>query len=259
MNVPTSPTNMTAGAPAPMGHNQPPAFDPNVLASRQVTAEEFLEVTKMWQSVEKIESETQAEQLNDQITGLRKLWKKVDADRKAAKKPHDDAGREVQTAFNPLLKKLAAAADALKSKLSEFAAEKQRREDEAREQAQQDAEAKQAEAARLVAEAAASGDISAQVDAEEAQKAAEKQAKAAAKRAVSGIKSASGGGRTMSVRTIREVEVTNVRLLFMHYQNHPDVAEVLRRIATADVRAKGFDPEETKIPGITITERKSVA
>ncbi|MCG7574883.1 hypothetical protein MHM39_15025 [Phaeobacter sp. CNT1-3] len=259
MNAPTKPTDMATDATATIGHNNPPAFDPTVLAEFQTTANDFLEATAAWQALEKIENEAQAEQLNDQITGLRGLWKKVDAARKDAKKPHDDAGKAVQAAFTPLLKKLAMASDALKPKLADYVAAREAEEaqrkaaEEARARADREAAEERARLAQM------QGDIDAQVEAEEAQKAAEKAEREAAKGASTKVKSASGGGRTMSTRTIREVEVTNVRVLFMHYQNHPDVADVLRRLAAADVRAKGFNPEQTPIPGIKITERKNIA
>jgi len=241
---------------AVIGDNNPPAFDAEVVTGFTAKTEEFLKVTQQWLQLEKVVTEVQATQMTDQIDGLRGLDKKIDTARKDAKKPHDDAGKLVQAAFNPLLAKLKTAADALKPKLAEYAAEKARIEAGEKAKAEEEAleKAKQAEADRMAAEA--SGDIGALVDAEQQAKAAEEELKEASRKPTTNVKSASGAGRTMSLRTVKEVEVTNVRVLFMHYQDRPEVTELLKRLATADVRSKDYDPEASPIPGIKVTDRK---
>ena len=106
---------------AGIGHNRPPAYDLEVLTAHQNTAHEFLKVTKQWLDLEAIKTPEHAEQVTDQIDGLRKLWNKIDKARKAEKKPHDDAAQEVQDAFNPLLTKVKTAGDKLKPKLAAYA------------------------------------------------------------------------------------------------------------------------------------------
>lgn len=249
---------MPDGSPAPAGHNNPPAFDPEVLSALSAKTEEFLEVTQKWLELDKIETEEHAGQVTDQIDGLRGLFKKVDTARKDAKRPHDEAGKAVQAAFSPVLEKLKRAADALKPKLAAFAAAKAAREAEEQRKAQEEADRKaaEAEAARKAAEE--SGNIGAQVDAEEAAKAAEAAQKDAARPTKSNVKSATGAGRTMSLREVKEVEVTNINVLFMHYKEREEVAELLKRLATADVRAKDYDPEKP-IPGVKVTTRSVMA
>jgi hypothetical protein len=263
MNAPTSPTPpgeaTPAAAEAGIGHNRPPAFDPAVLVDLAGTVDEFMSVTQQWLQLEAIENDQQSEQMADQITGLRGLWKKVDAARKDAKKPHDEAGKAVQAAFSPLLAKLKAAADTLKPKLATYTEAKAAREAEEKRKAEEEARAMAAAAEQRAKMAEMEGDIGAKVEAEEEAKAAEKEAKAAAKGPDTKVKSASGGGRTMSMRTIKEVEVVNVLALFGHYRAHPDVIDTLRRLATADVRAKDYDHAANPIPGIEITERKAMA
>lgn len=244
---------------ASIGGNNPPPYDADILDDLESTATEFLRVTQQWLGLEKIETEEHAGQITDQIDGLRGLWKKVDVARKAAKKPHDDAGKAVQAAFSPLLTKLKKAADALKPKLADYASEQAKKAEEAKRKAEAEARA-QAEAAEKAAkEAETSGDISAQVDAEEAAKAAEKAQADATRKTETGVKSASGAGRTMSLRRIKEVEITNLNLLFMHFRDHSDVRDTLQRIATAAVRSKDYDAATDPIPGITITEREVMA
>lgn len=244
---------------AGIGHNNPPPYDPEALAEHKSKADEFLAVTQQWLGLEKIETEEHAAQVTDQIDGLRGLYKKVDGARKAAKKPHDDAGRAVQAAYTPILTKLQRAADALKPKLGAYVEAKARREAEAKRKAEDEARREAAAAEKALREAEASGDISAQVEAEEQAKAAEKATKDAQKAPETRVRSATGAGRTMSMRTVKEVEVVNVNVLFLHYRDHPEVAELLKRLAAADVRAKGYDHAADPVPGIKITERQVMA
>lgn len=243
---------------AVIGGNSPPAYDPDILAQFEATASDFLRVTQQWLSLEAIETEAHASQVTDQIDGLRGLWRQVDAARKEAKKPHDDAGRAVQSAFNPLLTKLQKAADALKPKLAAYASAKARREGEAKREAEAEAQ-RQAEAAKeAFRQAEAAGDIGAQVEAEEAAKAAEKAQKNASRKTNTSVKPASGAGRTMSLRKIKEVEITNINVLFMALRDAPEVHETLRRIATQRVRAAGYDKGDP-LPGIKVNIREGVA
>lgn len=243
---------------AVIGGNNPPAYNLETHKELEEKVSEFLEATQVWLKLEKIESEAHAEQMTDQIDGLRGLWKKVDAQRKADKKPHDDAGTEVQAAFKPMLDKLTKAADKLKPKLATYATEQARIE-----QAKRDAEAekarKEAEAAeKALAEAEAAGDIDALVEAETQAEEAKKAQVQAAKPVKSQVKSATGAGRTMSVRTQKQVTIDNPVQLFLALREEPEVLDVLQRIATRIVRAKDY-AEREKLPGITITEQKVMA
>lgn len=243
---------------AVIGDNSPPPYDLSEVAEFETNVEEFMRVSQQWLSLDKVETEEHASQMTDQISGLRGLYKKIDTARKAAKKPHDDAGKAVQSAFTPMLTKIQKAADALKPKLAVYASAKAEAEAKIKAEAEEAAR-KEAEAAQAALEKAqASNDIAATVDAEAQAKAAEEAQKAAAKPAKSNIKSASGGGRTMSIRKTKTVEITNINVLFMHYRDHPDVHATLSRLATADVRASGYD-EGTAIPGIDVKITETIA
>lgn len=260
MNAPTPPSVMNAeAAQAVVGHNNPPAYDPEILGDLEKRTAEFLEVTQEWIDLDEIVDESQAGLCTDQIDGLRKLWKEADGARKAAKKPHDDAGKEVQSAFNPILQKLKRAADALKPKVEAYTIERQKA--EAAKLAEQEEEArKNREVAEALAkEAAESGDINAQVEAEEQIKSATQAERDAAKGPSAKVKSTTGSGRTMSMRKVKEVEITNINTLFMHFKDEPKVAELLKSLATAKVRSKGYDPEKDPIGGIKVTERSAIA
>lgn len=241
---------------AVMGDNNPPAYDPETLSEWDIKVTDFLKATQTWLKMEEIKTEEHAGQLTDQIDGLRGLYKKVDTARKDAKKPHDDAGKEVQAAFTPLLTKLKTAADKLKPKLADYATAKAKAEAAEKARLEEEARKKAEEAEAELQKAEAEGDISAKVDAEAKAKEAEQVAKQAAKKTETGVKSATGAGRTMSLRTIKDVEITNINPVFMRYRDHPDVHDTLQRLATAEVRAKGFEGE---IPGVKIIEREVMA
>lgn len=242
---------------AVMGDNKPPAYDAEIVADLNEKVAEFLRVTQQWLDLPKIETELHAGQMTDQIDGLRGLFKNVDDARKGEKKPHDDAGKVVQAAFKPMLDKLTIAASALKPKLAVYAkaqqaiAQAKRREEKAAAKVLADEAAAKAKAAEE------SNDIAAQVEAEAATKEAEAATKKAEAPVKTNVKSASGGGRTMHMRPIKDVEVTNVTVLFMEYRGHPKVLELLTRLATTDVRAAGY--VEGTIKGIEVKERQVMA
>ncbi len=254
MNAPTLPTETTEPGPNPntgIGGNNPPPFDAGEVAELTSTADEFLKACDIWRKTD-VTSEELAGQLTDQVAGLRANKKAVDEARKAAKKPHDDASKAVQAAFSPIITRYDRALKVMLEKMSAWL-EKKRIEEEARKrQEREEAAAAEAEARRLAMDAEASGNIDDEIAAEEAAKAAEKQAKAAEKPAQVQARSASGAGRTVSTRTRNVVTITNVRHLFMHYQDRPEVHDVLLRLAAAEANAKGFDGD---IPGTEITQK----
>lgn len=260
MNAPTSPGDWKPDNKTPaMGHNEPPAFDQAIVDEFETRISDFLEVTQAWLDLEEINDEQQAGLLTDQIDGLRGLYKEVDGARKAAKKPHDDAGKAVQSAFTPLLTKLKMSADKLKPKLEAYATKRAREEEQRKQQELAEAEARRQEAEAKAKAAEASGDIGAQVDAQEAAEQAEKDAKEAAKAPDTKVRSATGAGRTMALRTVKEVEIKNINVLFMHFKEDPKVEELLKSLATAAVRSKGYDHAKAPVPGIVIREVKKVA
>lgn len=246
----------TLAQPAPpMGHNNPPAFDPEILSGLTEKVNDFVDAAGAWKDLKKIDNREMSDKLGDYIVGSRGVYKEVDEARKKQKKPHDDAGKAVQAAFLPLLNKLDKAAKEAKKLQSAWLVEEQRRIDEERRKAEAEARAK-AEAARKAAEEAERrNDISGQVDAEKEAKAAEKELKRSAKPQKAQAGTATGGGRTMSLRIYRFAKVTNVYKAFNAYKDAPEVIEVLERLATADLRASGstFDA-----PGFEIVEEKRV-
>lgn len=244
-----------------IGANNPPPFDADEVEKFNADAAGFLDAAAEWAEKGEITSEGEAQLLNDFIAGVKKRKTATDKARKAAKKPHDDAGKAVQAAYSPIITKL----DAAVSKTSPLlTAWMQKKEDERQadlKREQEEARRAQEEADRKAAEAAARNDISGEVDAAAAREAAERKAAdlSRASKAKTNVASATGGGRTASLRTYYTAKVVNVRAAFMHYQNHPALADCLRSLAEAEIRSKSFEPSTMTIPGIEIkTERKAV-
>lgn len=109
-----------------------------------------------------------------------------------------------------------------------------------------------------MAQAAARGDISAQIDAEAALKDAEKAQKSAAKPVKARAGTATGAGRTMALRKQRVAEITNPRACFAAFKDEPAVVEALLRCANEAILS-GFTDEQALIAGFKIIEKNAAA
>ncbi|MEM1363593.1 MAG: hypothetical protein AAGF94_18105 [Pseudomonadota bacterium] len=242
---------------APIGHNLPPAFDPHIVAELKRRTDEFLKATQVWLDLPDITDETSAQQITDQIGGLRGLHKSVEDARKAAKKPHDDAGRAVQDAFTPMSTKLKSATEQLKAKLGTYVTRRAEEERQQKEAEAAEAERREEEAKAALAAAQQSNDVGGQVDAQAALEQAEKDAAIAAKGPSTSVASMTGAGRTLAQRTVKQVTITNINVLFLHFRDDPRIAEVLRSFAAEAVRKKDY--VDGSIPGIEVTEIQQIA
>lgn len=242
-------------SPAGIGHNHPPPYDPDILAELAGRTDEFMATsTRIRRDFNPIQTDEHAKLLTDHIAGLRGLSKQIDGARIAAKKPHDDAGKAVQAAFTPVLDRVKRATDAMLEMQGDWLRRKNEEERKRKREEEERAAAAKAEADRLAAEAAKSGDLDAEAAAELKAKEAEELAKQAAKETKVNATSATGAGRTIAMVKVREAKITNINLLFIHYRGRPEVVDLLTRLANADIRAK--DVDESKIPGIEILERE---
>lgn len=240
---------------AVIGANNPPPYDPDVLAKHTQAASALAAEAAPWLNKGEVESETEASQLNDVIAKARKLYKNAEDARKAEKQPHMDASKAVDTAFAVAVSALEKTATSLKPIMTKWL---QKVEAEKRAEAERQAEiARKAkeEADRLAAQAAASNDAMAAAQAEAAQKEAAKLDTAAtrASKVKANVGSATGGGRSMALRTVTTAQIDNFNLVYRHFHEHPDVRDVLQRLANAAVRA-GVD-----VPGTTKLETKAAA
>lgn len=245
---------------AGLGHNSALPYDPEVAEALEARVRELADAGGAWLDLGAVENDEQAGKLNDFLTQTRTCEKDIEAARKAAKKPHEDAGKAVDAKFKTMATPLGTLAAKLKAILTAFATEKQRKQDEERRLQQEEARRQQEEADRLRREAEARNDVIAQAQAEAAAKEAEKGAKAAQKPARAQIASATGGGRTMSIRTTHRAEIENMNKAFSFFRDHPffgpKLREVLQQMAEAERRAaEGVN----EIPGVIFHEVRSVA
>lgn len=196
-----------------------------------------------------------AEALNAYISEARALYKELDTLRKEEKRPHDEAAKAVQAKFNPLLYVVKKAAETAKDLMDSYL---ERKEAELRHQAEAEAKA-QAEAARKAEEERqAAEDRGDMVAVQEAEKAVQDHTLAVEKAleatTTARAQSKSETGRTISLRTVRDVTITRITQAMLHYKDHPDMIALVERLAKAEVRSGATD-----IPGVEITERKVAA
>lgn len=241
-----------------IGANNPPPFDATEVERLDSEASGFLDAAAEWIEKGELSTESDAQLLNDFISGVKKRKTATDKARASAKKPHDDAGKAVQAAYKPIITKLEAVVSKVNPLLTEWLQKKEdARQAEIKRQLEE-AQRQQEEAERKAAEAVARNDISGEIDAEAAMEDAARLEKAASRAAAkkANISSATGGGRTASLRTYYIAKTTNVRAAFMHFQDNPAVADLFRSLAEAEIRSKEFDPETMTIPGIEITAKQ---
>lgn len=246
---------------AGIGANNPPPFDPDVVEALNDEGAKFLDAAAVWIENGDLDSDDDAQRLNDFIAGIKKRKTATETARKAAKKPHDDAGKLVQAAFLPIAKKMDLALSKVTPMLTKWMNKKRDEEQAEIERKRKEAEFAQQEADRKITAAATRNDISGEVDAQAAKEEADEQAKDVERAARKGtqVSSATGGGRTASLRAYVEVDLINSRVAFMRYNGHPALDDCLTKLAQAEARTKDFNPETDTIPGFTIrVERRAV-
>lgn len=240
-----------------IGHNSG-VIDPYLLDSLRERADEFGAAAKSW-GESGVASQDDSERITDFITGARGLWKEIDEARKEAKRPHDEAAKAVQSAFAPLLDAVKRAADLAKELQTGWLLQEKRRAEEARQREIAEARraAEEAEARRKAAEEA--GRAVAAAEAEREAEAARKAAQAAEKSEAHAVaKSASGGGRTVALRTYHVPKIVNRRRAFMALEDThgAEIDEFLASLVRAEFRANGGPVE---IPGVEVVAEERAA
>lgn len=223
-------------------NNPPPAAElfAEEIDNLKARAEAFGDIT-----------EANAGQARDLIGLAGKLAKDIDAKRTEEKKPHLEAGRQIDGTYNPLAERAKKATASLAAALTAYISELKRKADEARREAERKA-AEEAEKARRLANDALLAD-----DAAEAAKAAENEAKlVAAEQKQAGNVKGSEGFRAAGLRIVRKAKVTNPTMLVTFYMARPEVIELCERLANADIRAAKGQP--VAIPGIEVEETEAL-
>jgi hypothetical protein len=235
------------------------AFSPDKHAELSAHVAVFCDAAGKWLDIKQVQNAEQSERLTDFVTGARGLFKRVDEARKEAKKPWDDLGQMVQDAYTPLTAKLDKLSKAMKAMQADWLSRENARIAKEKAEAEAKARAEREAAEKAAAEALARNDISGQVEAEEALKAAQKAEKQAAKPVKAQAGSATGGGRTMSLRKTKHARITNKRVCFAYFMDHPAVDELLERLATAAVRAGDITETNKTLAGVDIYEKEGAA
>ena len=235
-------------APAPIGHNAPPAATP--FEAVAVHLDDLLTEARAWADGTPVATQAQADELSFLIDQLRKGGQAAEKLRKAEKQPHLDAAKAVDERFRPLTDAADRAITATKRTMCawlEALATKQRAE-AARTAASAEAASRQAAMARALADAA---DLESQEAAAETTARAEELAKGA-RRAESATASANGGARAMTLRSYWSASrIVDRRETLRYYlaATPDDVEAALLEMARRDV-ARGV----RAIPGVEIIE-----
>lgn len=198
-----------------------------------------------------IENEEQEAAVASILTRLRREAGAADDQRKAEKRPHDEAAKAVQEKWAPLLSRAGDAIKAAKSALSSYLVKRAEAQRAAAEALAKEAE-EAAEAAALAASNVRDDDLAGRTTVRvkrEAAAALQKRAERAAKAPVH----ATGGERAVGLRSVWTPALVDPAAALKHYrERHPEELKAwLAGQAEKDVRAGA-----RSIPGFTITESK---
>lgn len=233
--------------------NNPPPPTP-LESAQEILADLTLE-GEAWLDGKPIENQAQADDVARLIDAARKAKTKFDNDRKAEKKPHDDAAKAVDAKWKPLITDAERIVEIGKAAQTPWLMQLEREKREREEAARREAEAKAEAARKLAAEADGSLAAAKARDAaiEEAKRAEAIAAKAAADKA--GAKG-DGMARTISLRTTWRSVVEDRRALLNHIaKTDPDALTAF----IEDYAAKAVRAGARELPGVTIYAEKVAA
>ncbi len=233
---------------AVMGGNLPP------LELHRTHIDDLLEAARQFLDGEPLANQEQADSVGQLLAQLREARTGADKQRAAEKKPHDDAAKEVQQAWKPLIDKCenaeAVAKKALTVWLNKLEDERRQREKEEREKA----DALAAEAAAK-AWAADDTDLSAKEEIDATLQAAAL-AEAQANRLDKGKSQAQTGGRAIGLRTVWLSKIEDyVKALKFVKERHPEELKAF----LDDVIAKDVKAGSREIDGVSIWDEKRAA
>jgi hypothetical protein len=236
------------------GGNFPPepiesAHDPHAAAIQAVAKLESAAIK--WGAKKAIETAEAASDIAAFLSQLEAHWAEIESQRKKEKKPFDDGARAVQEKYKPLLDRILLLKGAITPLHTAWLKLKDRRIEQQRLAAEREAAEAQRRADQLAEQANGTGPgavvntIAAAEAAKEAD-AARRTAAAIPRRAQTRD---SLGGRTRSLRTVWLAAVIEPDLCYRHFRDHPDVKDLLHRLANAAARAGVRHPD---LPGCYI-------
>lgn len=230
-------TKLPTEAPG-LGHNNPPAHEAFAL---QVDA--LFTLLSDTMAGGEVDNDAKEAAIDALLDDFRKAAKVAEAARKEEKQPHLDAGRAIDEAFNPVIKKAERGVVACREALTPYRNAKQRAKDEAARKAREEAEAKERAAQQALRQ---SDDLEQRFAAEQALEQASKLKAVANKidRAPTGL------------RTYWRAEITDMKEALRHYlRTQPDrFTDLVEQLAAADARGT-----RAPVPGVTFHEEKKAA
>lgn len=234
---------------------------PNMTPFEAITLD-LDDALELARGVSEAQTQEQVDAIAAIIDQLQSGGKLLEAERVKEKKPHDEAIAAIQSKFNAYLApltnkgvkgKVPLAVEALRASQRPFLLEQERKIEEDRQKAREEAERLAREAAEAARSASAS-DLEAREEAEAKEREAEAAAKAA-KEADKAKAHAHGGGRAQGLRTVHKGQITdlNAAVRFYWQTNEAAFAELVQKLVDADVRA---GRRGNSIPGVTIIEER---
>lgn len=227
-----------SNSPTEIGHNAPPAD-----ATFGMHIDDLFTMLSDTLAGTAVDTDEKEAAIDDLMDEFRKASKDADAARKVEKKPHDDAAKEVQTRWTPIIAKADRGVTACKDALTPYRVEKQRIADAAAAKAREEAAAKEKAAQDALRQ---SEDLEAKFQAEQELKQAKKLSDVANRidRAPTGL------------RTYWEAELTDKGAALRHYlKTQPDeFSDLIQTLADRDARAN-----RPPVPGVLYHERKKAA
>jgi formyltetrahydrofolate synthetase len=230
---------------APIGHNNPPAFDSLSLALEDAyaTAKDFLDGKP-------IETQGEADSVGKIVSEVKRLKRDADAARAEEKAPHLQATRNVDAKWKPLTDRLDTIIKATQAPLTAYLNKLAEQQQEAERIAREEAARKAQEA--LEASRQAEGGVEAIERAKTLQKEADEAAKQAT-RAGKAKAHVAGMDRAIGLRSYQIARVTDRKALLQHIMvNDPEpLTEWLRDYARRAL--------PMQLPGVTIETERRVA
>lgn len=251
-----------------IGHNSgataPLPYDEATYLDLQGRVRALAETGGAWLDLGSIDTEERAKKAVDFTAQVKKGLKIIEDERKKAKQPHADAGKAVDDAFKKLVAPLTKLSDGLSRLMTAYQQQQQRIKDEERRQRQAEEQARADAARKAAEEAARRNDVMGAAAAEAEAAEAEKAVKQAAKPQTVRLESATGGARTVSMRTYytagfdpdmpEDVARTKAFVALSRNEEHrAKLDALLLQLAEAERRSStGAD----QIAGITFTSQQ---
>lgn len=231
----------------------------NAIANITITDEIHL-LAEAAETIGAVTDEASAQRARTLLADALRLRKSIKAEHEAEKRPHLEAGRQVDAKWGALSDSVVAAEKPINAALTRWViAEQAKRDAAAAELKRAAAEAAEKARALAAAEAANDDDMFAGADAAAAKQAARVAAITAQEFAADKrvrVADAEGTARSASLRKSWAVEVIDGPALVAHFAGSRALIEEAARIATAQVKAAKGNP--SGIPGIRVIETVKV-